>query len=208
MNSRKRFKADISTQYAQDIVKRRLPNFKFKQVPREDEDKDIADPQQPVISTIRYLPPEMLPQKKPKERNREYDKPEHWVVPEKPPKPSRDEVFKVERDNIAKRIKQQRCWSRAANQLDKAMTELQPSEAQDRDEVIDRVVLDCGPQNLTNVSKKRKNYSREFLQTFFNKARTLSAESEIGKRNVKTVNVKKIPKLASGIKPGADEIVL
>lgn len=193
MESRRKFKAEISNKYVQEMFARK-PNMS----------KQATVEPGPSKKTVTSIPSEMLPKPKVLPRSEEYNNPELWVKPEKAPTLSREQVLRLEKDAIKGRLPSQQGWSRAARSLS---TAIEPSKkAHIRNLTDDDDDDDClrNQRNRSKAIVERKNMSREFLESFFEKAR-----SESKKRKETSVHVvKKIPKLASGVEPGADELVL
>lgn len=195
MESRRRFKAEISNKYVQKMFSRKTKILKQ------------ANPTtvEPGPSTVTSIPTEMLPQRKPLPRSEDYYNPQRWIKPEKAPTLSREEVFKIEKDTIKGKLPLQHGWSRAARSLSTAMEPPKKSHIRnlpDDDYDADEHLGNQG--NRSDAIIERKNMSKEFLESFFERARSVSKKRK--KTSVQVV--RKIPKLATGIEPGADELVL
>lgn len=200
MDSRRKFKSDISNK----IVQRR---FAKKPSMAKQADTTTSVESRPINKTITSIPADMLPKlKKPPQAEKEHSNSELWAKPDKAPALSRKEVLKVEEASIREKLVYQRNWSHAARSLSTAMDQPKKSsyisdpfddEDDDRGNRRHRPDQDC---------IERKNLSREFLQSFFETAKSVSKKRKLSL--TKGCGVRKIPKLASGIEPGADELIL
>lgn len=201
MDSRRKFKADISNK----IVQKR---FAKKPSMAKQADATTSVESKPSNKTVTSIPADMLPKlKTPLRAEKEHSNSELWAKPDKGPALSREEVLKVEKASIKEKLVYQRDWSRAARSLSTAMDQPKKSsyisDPFDDDEDDNRGNRRHRPdQNCI----ERKNLSKEFLQSFFETAKSVSKKRKLS--ITKGCGVRKIPKLASGIEPGADELIL
>lgn len=175
MESRKRFKADISDKYIQAMFDKSRRKRKQRTIVN-------SDPKVPTTSVIQSIPSEMLVQSKIPPRKRDIAKPENWIVSHEN-KPSRSEVFKAEKCNINIMVKNQQGWRLSAKKLESALSKSQ-SNPTCRPFVPDEENGDdfSGPSSHPSKNSAqivRKNHSREFLQSFFKRASLISAEKEV-----------------------------
>lgn len=173
MESRKRFRADISDSYIQSKFSRK----KFKTVRFEVNDG-------PEFKTVQYIPSDMLPA--PKLQARE---PRTYDAKTKGAKLTREQVFMIEKVNMKKKLEKRVDCGRGARML----VGIKPKE-QDKPLDVDDSEL------VKTIQAKRKNYSREYLDTFRQRA------ADLMKGNTSQETAHRNPKL--DVKPGADEIVL
>lgn len=122
---RKRFRFDISNNNVQAVMAKRQRRFGgLKQQVASDDKDDKSKLKRTTglgsVQHIKSIPSEMLPARKYRKDcvlREEYDKPEHWVMPEKVVRPARQDVYQIERDNITKLIDRRQSWCRAARCL-------------------------------------------------------------------------------------------
>lgn len=193
MSSRKRFKADINETSMKALFARKYQ--KCKQI-------DIIE-REPVVKSVQAIPSELLPgAKETRQRDRAaYMKPENWIDDSKKPKLTKKEVLERERININKTLDECQSWSRAARSLSCAIKPVQKAVSLCIEDVEDR----DGRTKIGNT-QVRKNMSREFLETFFKEAESISKQRRPKKRPRTPTKI--IPKLAAGLKPGTDQIIL
>lgn len=176
---RRKFKADISDKYIKGVMAKGIKKHKsMSSVPRRSTlDPIIINSEPDVTKTISF---NSIPKKTSDEhRERDIAKPEHWFEPNKVERPSREEVFEVERDSITKKLKYDKGWRRAAGQLETAISAAKsttprgpiiPGENDD-DDFNFRPKRPSGDTNSVII---RKNHSREFLDKFFKMADVLA----------------------------------
>lgn len=195
MEPRKRFRAEISDKPILATLTKRRSSNENKQATEIDDKRN----------TIPHIPSQMLAKNKLQTpKLKEYSKPENWIMPKKGVKRSREQVFKEEKDNIMKGLNHQQSYSRAHNCLNSAYNPIKRT-------ILDVEDLEDELQFTPHPSKKlgpveRKNYSKEFLRTFFDRANSI-AQTESKKRKHPKAIIKR-GKFASGLEPGAQEIVL
>lgn len=174
MEFRKRFRADISDSYIQSKFSRKKP---------KKEKPEVNDG--PEFKTVQYIPSDMLPA--PKLQTRE---PRTYDTKTKGVKLTREQVFMIEKANMKKRLEKRIDCGRGARMLEigfKPKKQDKPLDVEDS-------------QLVKTIQAKRKNYSREYLDTF----RQRAADLMKGSTSLETAHSN--PKL--DVKPGADEIVL
>lgn len=188
MESRKRFRAEVS----QEVIKKMF----VKRRPAKEEKSTVESGTSE--NTVTSIPVEMLPKfKSIPSKKREY------ITKTEAPALSRAEVFNIERQNIKEKLDMQIKWSRAHKSLNSAFKPKQelihaPVSPDDEEDTFG------GSCNPSDIPRKRENRSKEFLQSFFKEAKSLKNEFESKKRKKSP----KIPKLLSGVEPGTEEIVL
>lgn len=176
MDSRKRFKSNISDEYVRKMFdkshRKRKQNLK------------VATDDSPLSnsSTIMSIPSKLLVTNKLAQtsRKRSIAKPENWLPPKESITPSRSDVMKVEKDNITKKLKEQQGWRRAARSLNVAINKPKSAlvhrpiipDEDDDDNFSRRSDLPTTDQGYI----VRKNHSKEFLDSFFKKASLIKAE--------------------------------
>lgn len=194
MEQKRRFKADISNTYIQGVFSRKKPIQKSRS-----KDKSAL---QNIDKTVFNLPTNLLPatkkwDKQPKDR--EYKKPDHWKInPYEDGKAPKDEVLKAEWHSIEKRIKGEHGWSRAVRSLSTVRNLNNSDNVDDSDY----------QQVYAKAYRDAKNRPREFLRTFMDNVDTkteLGGDEDEKQSNKCTARV---PKIANGVEPGTDEIIL
>lgn len=179
MDSRKRFKSEISDKYVKEM---------FDKGRRKRKQKAIVESDKPSIKSVTSVPSSYLASHKQSlvPRKRDIAKPENWVMP-KESKPSRSEILKAEKDNIKSRLNEEQSWRRAAKNLNMAINEPQsssscrpyiPDEHDDGDKSSPR----SNQPDRDSTRLVRKNHSKEFLQTFFKRASLIAAEKEVTRK--------------------------
>lgn len=206
MDHRRRFKADISNSYIHGMFARKKP-IRKQAIGAIKENSSLAKLDKTVLS----IPQELLPQSRKLtiQRDREIVKPSHWIAPSAkesslPERASKEVVFQTERESIGKRLESEQSWSRAAKSLSTAINP-KTKECDNSDVEVD------DEKSLKKAKEERKNRSRQFLQAFFDKANLIAAELDKTKMIDKKQsgrNASRPPKLAWGVEPGADEIIL
>lgn len=176
MESRKRFKADISDKYIQAMFDKSRRKRKQRTIVNSDSKAKAT------TNTVTSIPSDMLVQFKVPPRQRDIAKPENWIVSHEN-KPSRSEVLKAEKDRISDFVKNQQGWSNAARNV-KVATSKPQSNPTRRPLVPDEENDDEFFGQTSNPVKNsiqivRKNHSREFLQSFFKRASLVSAKKEV-----------------------------
>lgn len=188
-----------------DITEKSLENFLSRGIKRK-RTATVTTDERPINTNIFSIPTHLLPTKGLKPRVRKANlKPENWIMSKQEPKLSRTEVLEKEKLNIEKTLSVCQNWSRAARSLKSA---IKPNDKGPLSLCVEDVE-DRGDSSAATSRQERKNLSKEFLETFFKKAQEISKETETAAATKKPRNLTMIiPKFASGVKPGSDEIVL
>lgn len=127
---RRKFRPDLSASSVDQLLEKRQRkrNYMTKKKPYDKDGNGQSTegekkPQKVVRSQnteIMFIPSEMQP--KFKQLNKpllqsEIEKPDHWIMPEKKPQVSRDDIFRLERENILKAVDRQASSRHAAKVL-------------------------------------------------------------------------------------------
>lgn len=124
MESRRKFKSDISNSYVQMLLEKKKRKFGGR-VKRSSllDDSNLANEVKlggSSQTTIFEVPSALLPKRRhiqERKERREYEKPEHWITPKEELPASKEDVLKREKDNIAKRVSISQSWSRSVRIL-------------------------------------------------------------------------------------------
>lgn len=188
MEVKKRFQSDISESYADKLLCRKKPRATLGNKDNEN-DRDTT-------KTITFIPTAMLA--KPKQlppKPKEYAKPDHWIQPVKL-KVDHEKLYKEERARIKKNAEVAGTYIRGLGLLSKSAKISTLNDIQDEDKFIEGI-------RRTGV---RKNFSKEFLNEFFTTADAIASRQ--AKPKVAVLLSKRIPKFATGVKAGAQDIIL
>lgn len=204
MDIRRRFKADISDNHLEALFSKKKPVKKRKMTFEQSNDKKNDD-------TMFHIPAKLLPRTKKwdsKTKSREYKHPSHWVVEEPRilDKSMRKDILKKEEENINTIIARELGYSRGA----KSLTNVRNKDISNEPTTIDPELADV--QTIAKARERRHNASKKFLKSFFDKANLIASEMTekkmIEKKKCKISALTRVPKLASGVEPSADEIIL
>lgn len=180
---RRRFKAQIDAKQIDRIL-----NKKRK---KDVEKPDPSKTPQPKI--LLGIPDHLLPQTCLTDRKRDIGKPENWSDT-KQKKLTRKEIFKQEKLSIDSRREKEQNWNRAIRTINVALDLRQPDQVLDAD---DQVI--CKKGSLLDFFKVANSLNTEL---------ELKQDAKKRKNDEKDQSLRKIPKLAAGLDPDADEICL
>lgn len=160
MEPRRRFRADISNDYARLVSSKKLRRLKPK---LKTIDPDDSTESSPSVKLVTHIPNDMIPRFKEVAKNGEpknYSKPENWIKPKQEEAPSRDEVMEAERNGVKKALDTRIDYSRAARSLKIASDPNRKTELFKTDQEI--------PSR--NMYKDKTGKKISVLQKFFEEA--------------------------------------
>lgn len=184
--------------------------FKFKMSDREldrvlsdfskRKKKIVKEEPQMQSKIVVGIPSTMLPQTK--SRMRDVDRLEGAAF-KRIVAPTKEEVLKEEKNSIDKKMAMRRDTSRTYKTLNRASHTLKPN-------ILDPEELDHSNVNqVIEYRCKGESRQKERLRNFFLIAeKTKDEVSKKRKLEQEVLPIKKFPKLATGLEPGADEIFL
>lgn len=182
MESRKKFRPEITDKY----IRSKFAKVKLDKKKPDSRDGSLVNLiEAPKINSHQHYVPTI------KDKTREQ---RSYVTVKKEVQLRPEQVLKIERENVLKKLKFGFRSHRGA-EIWKKSTETDDSSR----------TLDVDDDTfLKTIQEKKKNYGKEFLQTFRHRVDQINTGSKKRKRSPEVAQ--RIPKL--DIKPGATEIVL